>query len=306
MGICRRGVRRLWTRFTPRRPRVAAVVGLRRRRRSPPRTTRARAGSAVGVAGAAALHVEPAVLPRRRGRAEHGDVADGARRRARGRSAGAGPGAGCASCRPTPRSRPAARAGGRGPSARARRSPARRARRRRHPTISAQRPVRPPTAVGCSQPRSRSIRSIDVPEQLRVAAVGPGPAVGTRRGRSARSVAVRAAGGARRRLGRAGRGTGAGERLLRRVRPRAHRYVLGAGAGAGAVGRAASSSAGTGHLAAGHVDAVAGEQLGHVGLDRGGDQHLLRVAHERREPRPALDVELGEHVVEHEHRLATG
>ena len=47
----------------------------------------------------------------------------------------------------------------------------------------------------------------------------------------------------------------------------------------------------------------AGEQPRYVLGDRGGDQDLLRARDQRGEPFPAADVELGEHVVQYQHRI---
>ena len=59
-------------------------------------------------------------------------------------------------------------------------------------------------------------------------------------------------------------------------------------------------------LGAHDVDPGAGQQLRHVAGHGGGHEHLLGAGDHRRQPAPAVVVELGEDVVEHQHRLAAG
>src|SRR5659263_568764 len=87
---------------------------------------------------------------------------------------------------------------------------------------------------------------------------------------------------------------------------RGTRSVASVSIGDSSVGAAAgsSSSEDTRHLATHDVDACAGELLGHVARDRRGDDHLPCRGDELGKTVATPHVELGEHVVEDQHRFA--
>ena len=62
---------------------------------------------------------------------------------------------------------------------------------------------------------------------------------------------------------------------------------------------------GTGYHPARYLESGTGQAVRHILRHGRGDQYLLSVAYQLSEAAPALGIEFGEHVVEHEYRIIT-